>query len=98
MSVPQQSAVRFAGVEGPGGGHVTVAGDTPRRRVSATEARRIEVEGVLDRVLRWASARYDVRGLALVGSWARGPAHMDSDVDLVLLTCRVERFTETDDW
>src|SRR6266851_587119 len=83
MSAPPQSAVRLLAAE---------------RRVSATDARRLEVEGLLDRVLRWASARYDVRGLALVGSWARGTADMESDVDLVLLTCRVERYTERDDW
>lgn len=67
-------------------------------RTSATDARRTEVEGLLEVVLKWASVRYDVRGLALVGSWARGTAQMESDVDLVLLTLRVERYTEGDDW
>jgi uncharacterized protein len=70
----------------------------PAVRTSATDARRTEVEGLLEVVLKWASSRHDVRGLALVGSWARGTAHMDSDVDLVLLACRVERYTEADDW
>ena len=67
-------------------------------RTSATDARRTEVEGLLEVVLKWASARQDVRGLALVGSWACGTAHMESDVDLVLLSCRVERYTEDDAW
>jgi len=33
----------------------------------------------------WAAQRPDVRALALVGSWARGTARPDSDVDLVLI-------------
>jgi predicted nucleotidyltransferase len=98
MSAPQQSAVRLAGVEDRGDTDVTVVGDTPPSRVSATDARRTEVERLLEAMLKWASARHDVRGLALVGSWARGTAHMESDVDLVLLTLRVERYTEADDW
>jgi hypothetical protein len=98
MSAPQKSGVRLVAVEDPGDTHATVVGDTRSRRVSATDARRIEVEGLLEVVLKWASARHDVRGLALVGSWAHGTAHMESDVDLVLLTCRVERYAENDDW
>ena len=98
MSASEQSAVSLVAAEGPGGTHVTFVGDTRRRHVSPTDARRVEVEDLLDRELSRISARHDVRGLALVGSWARGTAHMESDVDLVLLTCRVERYTETDDW
>jgi uncharacterized protein len=98
MSAPQKSAVRLVAAEDRGDTHVTFVGDTPARRVSATDARRTEVERLLDTVLKWALARHDVRGLALVGSWARGTAHMESDVDLVLLTLRVERYTANDDW
>jgi hypothetical protein len=98
MSAPQQSAVHLLAVEDPGDTHARVVGNTPRRPASATDARRTEVERLLDVVLRWASARHDVRGVALVGSWARGTAHMESDVDLVLLTLCVERYTESDDW
>ena len=34
----------------------------------------------------WARGREDVAAVALVGSWARGTAREDSDVDLVVLT------------
>jgi predicted nucleotidyltransferase len=33
----------------------------------------------------WASSRLDLVGLVLVGSYARGTARTDSDVDLVLI-------------
>jgi len=37
-------------------------------------------------VREWARDRADLRAVALVGSWARGTARADSDVDIVLLT------------
>jgi hypothetical protein len=72
--------------------------DTPELRIRRTNARRLEVERLLDLTQEWAKARTDVRGLALVGSWARGDARADSDVDLVLLTVRKERYVADDDW
>jgi uncharacterized protein len=44
------------------------------------------IASLLERLTAWARERRDVRGLALVGSYARGAARRDSDVDLVLLT------------
>lgn len=41
---------------------------------------------MVERIQRWAAGRPDVVGLLLVGSYARGAARPDSDVDLVLLT------------
>ncbi len=43
-----------------------------------------QVQQVLAAVTGWAEAR-SVRGLALVGSYARGEARPDSDADLLLL-------------
>lgn len=48
--------------------------------------RQEEVEGILAVIRRWAAERLDLRAVALVGSWARGAARPDSDVDVVLLT------------
>lgn len=41
---------------------------------------------MIKRVTDWAAGRPDVFGLLLVGSYARGAARPDSDVDLVLLS------------
>ncbi|MEU2309324.1 nucleotidyltransferase domain-containing protein [Streptomyces misionensis] len=54
--------------------------------MNVTPQRLAEVGDFLDRVTRWATRREDVTGLLLVGSYARGAARPDSDVDLVLLT------------
>jgi predicted nucleotidyltransferase len=41
---------------------------------------------LLERLRLWASQKDDVRALLLVGSFARGEARPESDVDIVLLT------------
>ena len=53
---------------------------------------------LLDRVVSWARARPDVRGVALVGSWARGDAGPDSDLDVVLLTTSPEAYMDSTPW
>jgi uncharacterized protein len=56
------------------------------------------IETLLDRVLTWAAGRQDVRGVALVGSYARGTARPDSDVDLVLLAERPDLLVRDTAW
>jgi hypothetical protein len=51
-----------------------------------TPQRTDEVRSVVREVIRWATAHEDVRGVVVVGSWARDAARMDSDVDIVVLT------------
>ncbi len=56
------------------------------------------MERLLARAASWSSARSDVVALALVGSWARGEARPDSDVDLVLLSERPADYTGASGW
>jgi hypothetical protein len=51
-----------------------------------TEARSREARSVVDVLAGWAAGHDDVRGVLVVGSWARGAARMDSDIDVVVLT------------
>jgi uncharacterized protein len=63
-----------------------------------TQERADEV-GHLSAALReWAKERTDVVAIVLVGSWARGDARMDSDVDVVLLTDDQKPYLEGDAW
>ena len=61
-------------------------------------ARLAEYEAILAAVREWASQQPDVKGVAVVGSWARGVVRMDSDIDLVVLTDRRQRYLEDRDW
>jgi predicted nucleotidyltransferase len=61
----------------------------------ATEDR---VESILAVIVAWAAQRGDLWAVALVGSWARGAARDDSDIDLVLLTLDPLWFRQNDDW
>jgi predicted nucleotidyltransferase len=50
------------------------------------------IRDFLDLFVDWASAQEDVEETALVGSYTRGEARDDSDIDLVLLTKEMGRY------
>jgi predicted nucleotidyltransferase len=56
------------------------------------------VHDFLDAFVPWASAQEDIQALALVGSYARGAARIDSDIDLVLLTDQPQKYLEDFKW
>ena len=60
--------------------------------------RAAEVERVLAAFAEWASVRADVVAVGLVGSWARGAARPDSDVDVVVVSTAPEARVAAGDW
>ena len=56
------------------------------------------IRDFLNLFVNWASAQEDVQAIALIGSYARGEARDDSDIDLVLLTQQPERYLENVKW
>ena len=56
------------------------------------------IASFVEAVRTWAAARPDVLGLALVGSYARGKATPESDVDLLFLVENVEHFLRDMRW
>jgi predicted nucleotidyltransferase len=52
----------------------------------------------VDPILAWAERRPDLLAVALVGSWARGEARTDSDIDLVLLTDNPDALRQETSW
>ncbi|HZQ06850.1 MAG TPA: nucleotidyltransferase domain-containing protein [Anaerolineae bacterium] len=52
----------------------------------------MSVEAFLFQVRAWAEQQQDISGVLLVGSYARGTARADSDVDLMILTVKPERY------
>ena len=63
-----------------------------------TDERQREYTEVCDAVMDWASQRPDIKGVAVVGSWARSEPRMDSDVDLVILTTEKSAYSAGDTW
>jgi predicted nucleotidyltransferase len=57
-----------------------------------------EIEALMRVVERWAEDSDDIQAVAVVGSWARGEARMDSDVDLCVLTTTPSRYLRDTDW
>lgn len=53
---------------------------------------------MLQAVTRWAEQQADITGVLLVGSYARGAARADSDVDLVILTDRPQIYLDSISW
>ena len=56
------------------------------------------IASFIEAVRTWAASRPDVHGLALVGSYARGKATPESDVDLLFLVENVEGFLSDIRW
>lgn len=57
-----------------------------------------DIQDFLNAFVGWASAQRDVQAIALVGSYARGSAKDDSDIDLVILTEQPQKYLEDDEW
>lgn len=53
---------------------------------------------LLELVTTWAASRSNIVGVALVGSWARDTANLDSDIDLILLTPNPDAFRTSSAW
>ncbi|WP_407539945.1 nucleotidyltransferase domain-containing protein [Deinococcus radiomollis] len=64
--------------------------------MSAAES--FNLERLLTDVAAWASMHTDIQGVLLVGSYARGTARPDSDVDLMILTENPEVFRTDETW
>ncbi|SRR6266540_373953 len=58
----------------------------------------IDIRDFINIFVEWASAQPDVQAIALVGSYARGAARVDSDVDLVILTDQPQKYLEDITW
>jgi uncharacterized protein len=57
-----------------------------------------KVNLILTKIVEWATNRKDISALVLVGSWSRGTARFDSDIDLCFLTPNPSGFRDSETW
>ncbi len=57
-----------------------------------------KIKLILEEVARWAACRAEIAAVALVGSWTRGTARVDSDIDLMILTDSLVLFRQDGKW
>jgi uncharacterized protein len=53
---------------------------------------------MINSVVSWSKTRDDILGLAVVGSYARGDARPDSDVDLVIVCSNPLKYLDDTTW
>jgi predicted nucleotidyltransferase len=69
-----------------------------REKTSRMKSHTEKAQRRLQQLRLWASERDDVRALVLVGSFARGEARPDSDLDVVLVTNNQHAYLDNTDW
>ena len=52
----------------------------------------MDADRIIGVIVDWAKAQPAIEAVAVVGSYARGTARADSDIELVLLTTRPREF------
>jgi uncharacterized protein len=57
-----------------------------------------DIQDFLEEFVNWASEQPDMQGVAVVGSYARGKARVDSDIDFVILTEQPEKYLHDMQW
>ena len=57
-----------------------------------------DIRDFLDDFVSWGSEQADIQAIALVGSYARGAARDDSDIDLVILTDQPRKYLDDFEW
>ena len=58
----------------------------------------MDADRIIGVIVDWAKAQPAIEAVAVVGSYARGTARADSDIDLVLLTTRPREFRTDTAW
>lgn len=57
-----------------------------------------DIQNVLTNIIHWAKTQNDIKGIALVGSYARDMATHDSDIDLVIIAKNHKNYLIEQSW
>jgi predicted nucleotidyltransferase len=56
------------------------------------------LDNFVKKLKTWSKRHKEVKGAAIVGSWARGTARPDSDIDVILITPRPDDLLNNQEW
>ena len=57
-----------------------------------------QADSLVEGITHWARLEPSIRALALAGSWARGAAQPESDLDVLVLADPIEPWVQSDQW
>src|ERR1700761_1375019 len=57
-----------------------------------------DIQNILTQILHWAKSQDDIKGVALIGSYARDMAKNNSDIDLVLVVKNYKNYLHDLSW
>ena len=57
-----------------------------------------EIDNFIKKLRIWSSEQPDIEASAIVGSWARGTARADSDIDVILITREPAKLLDGNAW
>ena len=63
-----------------------------------SDERKHEYRRIKHSVFAWSQGHPEIKGIAVVGSWARREAQMDSHLDLLVLTPDTKRYVTSNSW
>lgn len=64
----------------------------------ATRLALANLDDFVTKLENWSAKQKEVKGAAIVGSWARGSARPDSDIDVILITTRPDDLLNKQEW
>ena len=72
----------------------------PLRRKQSVDMQysQMKSSSFFEQLISWAASQSDIKGIALVGSYARGTAGPGSDLDLIVLTSDPRRYLQDRSW
>lgn len=57
-----------------------------------------EINSFIEKLRFWSSEQPDIEASAIVGSWARGTARADSDIDVIVITSEPSKLLDDNAW